>query len=163
MHIKLHQTQQYRFWSKVKIIEDADSCWLWTDKLLSTGYGRISILGKDYRAHQISYMLEFGHFDDDLLILHRCDVRHCVRPSHLFLGDRRLNAQDRSQKGRTAKLIGTAHTSSKLTARQITSMRKRYRQGKVMQKDLAKYYGVSKSTISYAIRGISYSDIPLTD
>lgn len=108
-------------------------------------------------------MLEFGHFDDDLLVLHHCDVRHCVRPSHLFLGDQQLNARDRSQKGRTAKLIGTAHASSKLTAKQITSMRKRYKQGKVMQKDLAQYYGVSKSTISYAIRGVSYSDIPFTD
>ena len=32
-----------------------------------------------------------------------------------------------------------------------------------MQKDLAKYFGVSKSTISYAVRGISYSNVPLLD
>ena len=163
MNIKLNLNQQYRFWSKVIIVDDEKSCWLWTGKLTMTGYGRITILYQEYKAHRISYLLEYGFFDEDLMVLHHCDVRHCVRPAHLFLGDLQLNAKDRSQKGRTARVVGTANVGSKLTAEQVLDIRKRCKEGGVMQKDLAKYYGVSKSTISYAVRGISYSDVPFLD
>lgn len=163
MNIEIHRNQERRFWNNVEIIEDKDSCWLWKGKLLSTGYARFSISYREFKAHRIAYLLEYGCFDGKLLVLHRCDIRHCVRPSHLFLGDAKLNASDRTQKGRGVRVVGASHPFSKFTPNQILFMRKKRREGTMTQKDLVRYFGVSKSTISYAVRGISYDNVPFPD
>ncbi len=78
-------------------------CWLWTGKPTGGGYGTLGIGGgkTTLRAHILSYTLEYGPIPDGLFVLHKCDVRGCVRPSHLFLGDAGINARDMSAKGRS--------------------------------------------------------------
>jgi hypothetical protein len=57
--------------------------------------------GKGYRrAHRVSYELANGPIPAGLCVLHHCDNRPCIRPSHLFLGTRRDNALDKTLKGR---------------------------------------------------------------
>lgn len=45
-------------------------------------------------------MITHGPIQAGLWVLHKCDVRHCVRPDHLFLGTAAENTTDMMRKGR---------------------------------------------------------------
>ncbi len=52
------------------------------------------------RAHRLAWIYTHGPIADGLHVLHKCDVRLCVRPGHLFLGTEADNMADRDAKGR---------------------------------------------------------------
>lgn len=70
-------------------------CKIW-DGPVSHGYGQ---RGKR-RAHRIAYEDAYGPIPEGLGVLHRCDVKLCVEPTHLFLGTQRDNLNDMRAKGR---------------------------------------------------------------
>src|SRR6266853_2921186 len=144
-NIRLTAIEALRFWARIVEISDDDSCWLWKGKPNHNGYGRLTVNRRDERVHRIMYCLHYGPFDNERMVLHRCDNRLCVRPSHLFLGDAYENAKDRQKKGRTARWYGPQHHNSKLTAKQVRFIRKAVKQGKFTQRYLAKYFGVHES------------------
>src|SRR5258708_7030756 len=76
--------------------EPNSGCWLWMRCVDDGGYGKIG----GELAHRISWTAFIGPIPDDLCVLHHCDTPCCVRPDHLFLGDRKINAEDRETKGR---------------------------------------------------------------
>jgi hypothetical protein len=91
-----------RFWAKVRKLDGDDSCWLWTGAWRGQGYGAIKIDGAVMDAHVVSWRLA-NHgiaVPDGKLIAHRCDVRPCVRPGHLFLASWSENMIDARDKGR---------------------------------------------------------------
>lgn len=74
-----------RFWSKV---QKTDSCWIWSGRPSSVGYGvltRRSADGSRLRiyAHRYSYELHKGPIPAGLVIDHLCRNRCCVNPDHL--------------------------------------------------------------------------------
>jgi hypothetical protein len=88
-------------------IGDKNECWIWIgltvkpkpgSRLLP--YGRMSLKGKNYRAHRLMYEFFYGVKPGKLLVLHTCDNPRCVKPSHLFLGTHSDNLQDCITKGR---------------------------------------------------------------
>lgn len=90
-----------KFWSRVTKGADPDACWLWSGRPGVGGYGRASIgRGRTMLAHRLAYELAVAPVPDGVCVLHRCDNRACVRPDHLFLGDRGDNARDMAAKGR---------------------------------------------------------------
>jgi hypothetical protein len=150
---KLHLLQVYRFWKKVDRSEDSESCWLWTGYIGENGYGAFGIRGKMYKAHRVSYFIEHGRIDNDRLVLHRCDVRNCVNPTHLFLGTPKDNSQDAVRKARNTKLYGEQNGKSKLTRAAVLAIRRICKRGGVYQKTVAKQFGVSEATVSYVVHG----------
>lgn len=157
---KLFLHEQERFWDKVKIKSEADSCWLWTGRANTKGYGRFSFRSNAYKAHRVAYFLYNGRIEDDLLVLHRCDVRLCCNPAHLYQGTAKQNTADALRKGRHTRMYGERNGKAKLTEKEVKSIRKRYLKGGITQKSLAQYHGVGQTTIYYICKGERWINIP---
>lgn len=144
----LSERQRERFFVKVSIINDTDSCWEWTASKSPDGYGRTVYDGISTGAHRVAYIIEHGLSEPpELCVLHRCDNPGCVRPSHLFLGTRQDNMYDRYQKGRyptpTKKPLKNGINLSREEIEQIRTMR-RHGEGYVY---LSRKFKVSLFTI----------------
>jgi hypothetical protein len=150
---KLHLTQVNRFWTHVDRSGGPKSCWLWTGFVRENGYGIIGIKDNEYRVHRVSYFIEHGRIDKDRLVLHRCDVRACVNPAHLFLGTPKDNSQDAVRKGRNTRLYGEQNGKAKLTRGTVLAIRRMCARGDVYQKTVAQRFGVSEATVSYIVNG----------
>lgn len=113
-----------RFWSKVKA--QPSGCWEWQGYVGEHGYGqfdsRFSV-----RAHRAVWLLMFGTIPDNLQVLHRCDNKRCVRPSHLFLGTQKENVIDCVEKGRISR--GEQRPQHKVTEAQVREMRNLHASG----------------------------------
>lgn len=149
-----------RFWQKV---ERTDWCWNWTGGLDDHGYGRIKIAGSAVKAHRFAYELLHGPLPSEVLVLHRCDNRRCVRPDHLFEGDQLANVEDAKAKGRCRGNAGLGEPKrlgpwqgrgyGKLSPEQVDDIRTRYATGKVLQRELAAEFGVSPAYICELLQG----------
>lgn len=134
-------------------------CWLWNAYTNKRGYGIFYPGGKRVRAHRFSYELWVGKIPEGLNVLHKCDVRNCVRPSHLFLGTNADNSADMVAKGRQVK--GGDIISAKLTGGQVSEIRARYACGGVSQRSLGDEFAVSDATICRLINRDTWAHIDL--
>lgn len=142
-----------KFWSRVNF---SDGCWEWTAGRSKNGYGSITVWKRQVEAsHRISWMMHRGD-PGNLYVLHKCDNKRCVRPSHLFLGTHDDNMRDRSKKGRD--LRGESHPSSKLTLLDIHNIF-RLRDEGVSIRTIADAVGVHSQTISDVLLGKSWSHV----
>lgn len=152
---------EQRFWLKVC---KHSECWNWLGYLNADrgGYGRIEIDGHFIYVHRYSWMLAYGSIPDGLQVCHRCDNPACVKPDHLFLGTNAENLADMRAKGRhrwgNTPFPGVSNPMARLTDEAVLEIRRRWQAG-TLQKDLAAEFGVSKMTISRAVRGESWSHL----
>lgn len=96
---KKYATREERFWSHIEKRE-GEGCWLWTGTTDAKGYGMCSVVYGSVRAHRASWLITKGAIPVGLYVCHRCDVRACVRPDHLFVGTQKDNMNDCVNKGR---------------------------------------------------------------
>lgn len=130
-----------RFWKQVQKEND---CWLWTGARSGT-YGHMRVSGKWDLVHRISWKLHNGDVPFGMWVLHRCDIRLCVRPDHLFLGTAQDNNDDMRAKGRSVSCVGEKNAQAKLTAQQVLSIRARG--NTEPQNKIAQEFGVSRVAI----------------
>src|SRR5688500_12201890 len=88
-----------RFWSKVAVTDDPDSCWEWQRAKSDKGYGKCGLGKRTFLAHRIAYLLTNGQLPE-LDVLHHCDNPACCNPRHLFLGTHQDNMNDMKLKER---------------------------------------------------------------
>mgnify|MGYP001213333075 CR=1 FL=1 len=151
--LNMRKLLEERFWEKVNKTE---TCWLWTASVGSHGYGVIGI-GKRCEgtacSHRYSYELNCGPIPPDMQVLHKCDNRRCVNPSHLFLGTQDDNIKDCISKRRLA--VGVRHGRARLTESDIISIRSDTRRPEVIGLE----YGVSLSHVNSIKRRTFWSHI----
>ena len=87
-------------------------------------------------------------------MLHKCDVRDCVNPSHLFLGTIQDNSDDSKRKLRHGHL--ETHPRAVLSSNDAGAIRSRYAKGGVTQKELGQEYGVHRNTIWWLLKGVTW-------
>lgn len=137
---------------------DENGCWVWQKAKHKQGYGNFSYKRKCLLAHRVSWMLHYGELDKDILVLHKCDNPPCVNPEHLFLGTDRDNVKDSISKGRFTRAKGEGQWFSKLTDENVLEIRKMAFEG-IMQKDIAKKFGMDWRHIGAIIRKQSWKHI----
>lgn len=101
------------------VTKQPSGCWEFANNSFR-GYGAFWLDGKNVFAHRVAYALFVGPVGDSC-VLHSCDNPRCVRPAHLFLGDRALNNLDAVLKQRHA--FGERNGHTKLSAKKVAAIR----------------------------------------
>lgn len=142
-------------------------CWIWTGsslKVLETGRGGYGTYkgGKNkILAHRFSYQEKIGNIPDGYQVLHKCDVRLCVNPSHLFIGTPKDNTWDMINKGRdylTYYHKGEASPCAILKDADVIEARRRA--PFETYSEIAKDLDVDVRTLSSAIIGRTFRHLP---
>lgn len=131
-------------------------CWLWTGRLTRTGYGNAT--RRNVAAHRASYTVFVGPIPDGLCVLHKCDVRRCINPDHLFAGTQKENMHDAMRKGRLKPPPvhrkahrGEKNPRAKLKQGDVDEIRRN--ELRLSYRKLAEKYGVSKSLVRFILIG----------
>lgn len=144
-----------KFWSKVN---KTDTCWLWTGGNRGNGYGIMTVNYVLKSAHRLAWEFTYGEIPGGLQVNHKCDVRLCVRPSHLYLGTQRQNLIDARERGRLKDRSGENNGTSKLTDGDVVKIRELYKDGNRVE-DLSKKFRVAMSTIYSVVSGRRWTHI----
>lgn len=155
-----------RFWRHVLIAEGADACWIWLGTRTRDGYGRVRTIDRvQDSTHRVSWILANGPVPDGLCVLHRCDHKPCVRPSHLFLGTKADNTHDMIEKGRAKfgkprVMRGEEHPNAELDQERVRWIR-RVTPARLSQADAAWLLGIGQGQVWRIARGKSWAHLPL--
>jgi len=144
-----------RFWP---LVDRSGTCWLWTGKRQRSGYGRFYARGQHVLAHRVSWEIAHGPIRAGLHVLHKCDVRLCVNPAHLFLGYQRENMRDAQVKGR--HVHGERHPFARLTESQVLELRRAYGQRGAVSA-VARRLGIPLGTAFNVAAGKTWRHLPL--
>ena len=148
--IKMKLTPKEKFLARVRQ-DAATGCWLWTAHINGDGYGQMYFRGQLRAAHRASWILFRGKIPAGKIVCHRCDVRACVNPEHLFLGTHGENAADKKRKDRST--FGTKSPCCKLNAEAVLKIRTLLAEDRYYMTEIARMFGVSCTTVSAIKRG----------
>ncbi|HET9285413.1 MAG TPA: HNH endonuclease [Candidatus Angelobacter sp.] len=149
-------TKRERFVSKV-CRDKKSGCWIWNGLIRLDGYGATRFEGREQGAHRAAWKLFRGKIPQGMMVCHKCDVRACVNPAHLFLGTAAENARDMSVKGRNRR--GEKHGSAKLTRVQVRQIKAMLAEDRMYMSEIAREFGVSETTIRAIKTGKTWKEI----
>lgn len=151
-------------------VRTESGCLEWQGSKDKRGYGTIHVGAKHglppkkYQAHRVAFFVRHGRLPNGFA-LHKCDNRACIEADHLFEGSNAENMADMVRKGRQAR--GSRNAFAKLTEAQVLEIRALYSTGKYTQRRVGEMFGVDHSTVSYIVRGETWTaaniDVEKTD
>lgn len=158
-------------------------CWIWLGNTVC-GYGTVNLGDRTRRANRVAFELANGEIPDGAIICHRCDVRECVNPAHLYAGTHADNARDAMLRKRLpsgdqhwmkrspekiargdrqgthtkpwTRSRGEAHGMSKLTAADVIAIRSDVRH----RGAIASSYGIAKTYVNQIKARSTWKHLP---
>jgi hypothetical protein len=104
-------------------------------------------------AHRASFLMHGGTVPDGFDVMHACDTKPCVRPSHLSAGTRTDNLLDGfASPANRGVCAGENNGRGRLTWNDVHAIRVAGSAGG-SQTDLARQYGVAQAHISFILSG----------
>lgn len=128
----------------LRLGDDADQCWPWIAAVTKSGYGAVWADGGVRRAHVVAFEREYGPIPPGAECCHSCQLRSCVRPSHLRADSHKNNLREAADLGRMLR---------KLTLEDVRRIRALA--PSVQQKKLAKMFRVDPGTIRHHLRKVA--------
>jgi len=142
------------FWRKVRkppvdLSSRKELCWLWTGANRGTGYGSIRVGKSILDAHVVSFLLAnpTAVVPDGHVVMHSCDVKQCVRPSHLSVGTHSENMLQAA-----ASVDCQARSLTEVKVNQLVNL---YRGG-MSRRGIAGEIGCSYETVKRVLQGRAY-------
>lgn len=126
------------------IPEPNSGCVLWTGATNAAGYGIINHQNRPHLAHRLSWQIANGPIPEALAALHKCDVRACINPDHIFLGTRADNNADMVAKKRNKPCRGEQQGNAKLSVDEVRLIRS----SPGLQREIAAQYAITQVTVS---------------
>lgn len=158
------------FWGRIKKHPNG-GCWIYFGPKTRYGYGYFA----SKKGHRYAWELTNGSIPYGMWVLHKCDNPPCCNPDHLYLGNAKDNAQDRSRRGRSATgdrsgarvhiermSRGNQHGMSKLKESDIPIIRKMVSEATNITRGVlaaVDMFGVSNWAIRDILRGRTWSHI----
>ncbi|WP_415915280.1 HNH endonuclease [Qipengyuania flava] len=107
--------------------------------------------GEFIYAHRLALLIDGRLPDEGQVVLHSCNNRACVNPSHLKWGTQRENMQQAILQGRAphhGRVAGVKNGNAKLDEDRVRQIRSRHTESR---KALAEEFGVTPALISAII------------
>lgn len=149
-------------------------CLEWTGRFNPFGYGIFKIRSSETQwltyitpkkssisisTHRVAYKIWKGDIPEGIYVLHKCDNRACIEPSHLYLGTHKDNMDDMKNKKRQDMRPGELHHLNKMTNKDVIEIRKLWDSGKETQAGLSRKYNVSTACIHSIAKRKSWKHI----
>lgn len=131
-------------------------CWLWEKYVNHDGYGKIQIKDQFRLVHRVMWESVNGPIPEGMCVCHKCDVRSCANPNHLFIGTHTDNVRDMYKKGRWERKDdqnGENNRSSKLKRWEVERIRELYKTNKYTHKQLGRMFNTSRTNIGLILSG----------
>lgn len=89
--IRRYQTPELAFAARTEPIAGDPGCIAWLGSVTDDGYGRITVDGRNVKAHRYAWSRANGPVPEGLELDHICRVRSCVNVDHLRLATQSQN------------------------------------------------------------------------
>jgi hypothetical protein len=153
-------TLKEKFMARVRQ-DPVTGCWLWTAHISGDGYGCANFSHQQRKAHRLAWQLFRGKIPIRKIVCHKCDVRACVNPDHLFLGKPAENAADMKRKGRSRS--GEKSPSCKLSAETVLKIKALLAEDRWYMTEIARQFGISHQTVSDIKKGKRWQHVQLPE
>ncbi len=142
MRAKYGEAQEY---IKKIATEVVPTCILWPFGTNKHGYGRVKFGDNIVSASTAVCVLAYGPKPDDKdCAAHRCGVRLCVNPLHLYWATHsENNGRDKDEHGTSNHGLRNGRASTKLTEEEVREIRSSNKPSRAVAKD----YGVCHATV----------------
>lgn len=77
-------------------LKKTETCWFWTARVNTSGYGTFSAGRRSVLAHRFAYEMWVDEVPDGLFLDHTCTNRNCANPAHLRVVTKKQNAEHRT-------------------------------------------------------------------
>lgn len=145
---------EHRFWSFVDKTPGngpQGECWLWTGAITRCGYGMFVVARNDRPgAHRMSLRLcgvELPSRSSGLMVCHRCHIRTCVNPNHLYVGTGEDNMHDMQEAGRDNYFHGEKHYRTTLTESDVYEIRRLAASKTMTHQEIAEQFEICRAAV----------------